>query len=92
MQWIASIYFVIYRSLEEFCYLTHFFNGFNHRPFEFSKEEISFYCEKKSQESTSNQKTVNLTAEQARIAKHKLAKDGKDIIKIVAFAGMHNTR
>jgi hypothetical protein len=28
-----------------------------------------------------------LTAEQARIAKHKLVKEGKDTIKIVAFAG-----
>ena len=40
-------------------------------------------------EPASDQKKFNLTAEQARIANHKLVKDGKDIIKIVAFAGTY---
>ena len=33
------------------------------------------------------QEKFMLTAEQARIAKHKLVKERKDTIKIVAFAG-----
>ncbi len=37
------------------------------------------------------QKKFDLTAEQARIANHKLQKNGKDVIKIVAFAGTGKT-
>ena len=51
--------------------------------------ENEFNIVKTGPEATSNQKAVNLTAEQARIANHKLVKDGKDIIKIVAFAGTY---
>ena len=35
------------------------------------------------------EETFKLTAEQARIANHKLVKGGKDMIKIVAFAGKY---
>lgn len=36
-------------------------------------------------------RSFQLTAEQARIANHNLSKDGKDVIKIVAFAGTGKT-
>ena len=42
----------------------------------------------KSGKQVPEEKTFMLTAEQARIANHKLVKGGRDMIKIVAFAGM----
>ena len=41
----------------------------------------------KSGKQVAEEKTFMLTAEQARIANHKLVKGGRDMIKIVAFAG-----
>ena len=53
----------------------------------FFENEFNMVKSKSYRRDGNDQETFNLTAEQARIAKHKLDKERKDTIKIVAFAG-----
>ena len=53
----------------------------------FFENEFNMVKSKSDRRDGNEQETFMLTAEQARIAKHKLVKERKDTIKIVAFAG-----
>ena len=53
----------------------------------FFENEFNMVKSKSDRRDGNDQETFMLTAEQARIAKHKLVKERKDTIKIVAFAG-----